>query len=71
MKITLVLALLGVATFAATLAWLHLRSARRRTVVVVLGPARWAVEHRPRAKRPQSRSNPPQARAMPRLRVVA
>ncbi len=70
MKITLVLALLGVATFAATLAWLHFQSARR-TVVVVLGPARWAVEHRPRAKRPQSRSNPPQARAMPRLRVVA
>jgi CTP:molybdopterin cytidylyltransferase MocA len=71
MKITLVLALLGVATFAATLIWLHLQENRRRTVVVVLGPTHWAVERQPRAKRHQPHRNPPQARAMPRLRVVA
>jgi hypothetical protein len=70
MKITLVLALLGVATFAATLLWLHVQ-ASRRTVIVVRGPAQWAVERQPRAKRSASRRNPSQARAMPRLRVVA
>lgn len=71
MKITLVLALLGVATFAATLIWLHVRESRRRTVVVVLGPARWTGERRVRAVRPASHRNPAQARAMPRLRIVA
>lgn len=71
MKISLVLALLGVATFAATLIWLHVQEGRRRTVVVVLGPARWAGERRARAVRTISHRNPSQARAMPRLRVVA
>jgi len=71
MKITLVLALLGVATFAATLIWLHVQESRRRTVVVVLGPARWTGERRLRAVRPASHRNPVQARAMPRLRIVA
>lgn len=71
MKITLVLALLGVATFAATLIWLHVQVSRHRTVVVVLGPARWAGERSARAVRPASHRNPAQARAMPRLRIVA
>jgi hypothetical protein len=71
MKITLLLALLGVATFAATLIWLHVLDKRRQTVVVVLGPAHWAVERQPRDKRSAARRNPPQAPTMPRLRVVA
>jgi hypothetical protein len=71
MKITLVLALLGVATFAATLIWLHLRARRRRAVVVVLGPATWTVRHPPRASRVTARRKPSQVRAMPRLTAAA
>jgi len=37
----------------------------------VLGPARWTGERRVRAVRPASHRNPVQARAMPRLRIVA
>lgn len=68
MRITLLLACLGVATLAATLLWLHLANSRRRMVVVVHGPANWSLQ---RDHRPAPRRNTRQQRSIPQLRVVA
>jgi hypothetical protein len=73
MKITAFLALLGVATFAVTVAWLILAGPRRRTVVVVRAPQDWVVQRvgGQNPAPPTPRRNTAQSSAIPRLRVVA
>lgn len=71
MKITLVLALLGVATFATTVISLRLRARRRRTAVVVLGPAIWVVRRQSRPAGGAARRKRSQVHAMPRRLAAA
>lgn len=71
MKITLVLACLGVATFAATAAWLSAACACRRLALALRGPAGW-IGAEPCRPEPAARSrNRPQRPSIPHRRAAA